>query len=498
MKKKILLLIISVAIVTAVFTAGEYAARRFTPWRPTFQEDAQFLERFRDAWKPFFRIEKRDGRRWLVQNPRLNVFLPPQEFPLEKTPGVPRVLVLGESSAVGLGRALIDLLPTTGPAPRMEIMNCAVGGASLEITDRKFRELIRYDPDLIVLLFGHNLYVPYATISPWIYRARHFARRSALLGKLADRVFDNPREYIDVEGRVKEFEAFLARLGSETGRRGIRLVLCTAPANLMFPPRADEATRHAPNYLEALYQRIVGNDKDAEDRLAGLLSDRPAALWHFRLGEWLSARSPREAARHLVGARDLDPDRNRASTAVNGAIRSAAQGRAWLFDAEAWVAAQAPESLPGWESFQDQVHVWDDLYMKQAREIVGIWKRNNWPEEGFDFAMDGRELPKERPLWSLLSELERRGGERAVLVGRGRRPLRSRHPHERRRSPTRSARRNLQARKPGRLPRPADVGRGARALDDRQTRRRHDSLKSNSRPGAPLGRRRRLGRPLAT
>jgi tetratricopeptide (TPR) repeat protein len=95
---------------------------------------------------------------------------------------------------------------------------------------------------------------------------------------------------------------------------------------------------------------------------------KPDAWWSFQLGEWLyQAGRYRQARKYLIAARDLDPERNRASSSVNGLIRDVARAHHLvLLNLEDLISAGAPHGIPGWESFEDNQHV-RDSYAEAAK-----------------------------------------------------------------------------------------------------------------------------------
>jgi tetratricopeptide (TPR) repeat protein len=94
---------------------------------------------------------------------------------------------------------------------------------------------------------------------------------------------------------------------------------------------------------------------------AAEIDDQYADL-HFRWARSsLEPGQPERAAQRFRQARDLDALQFRADSQLNQLIRRAATDRAdrqvRFFDAEAWVAANSPEGVPGSEFFLEHVHL---------------------------------------------------------------------------------------------------------------------------------------------
>ncbi|MBI5239456.1 MAG: hypothetical protein HY926_03215 [Elusimicrobia bacterium] len=269
-----------------------------------------------EAGGPFFR---REGD-FLVQVPRHRFGAQGQRLLPRRTPGRLRLVLLGESSAWMLGDELGVVAGQRGLQERIETVNMALGASSWELVQRRFEEALGLDADAILVLFGHNLYI---AVHP-LHAPRLPAAPGSRLASLALDLLDPPRfpQGMLPAGRVLALRAGLRRMARQARRRGVRLLLCTVPSNLRQPPggtaRAD--------YQEA------------------------ERLW--KAGRW------QEARRLFVRARDLDPERLRASTAVNEAIRSVARDEgAELLDFERLVSARGEHGVPGPELFKDGQHL---------------------------------------------------------------------------------------------------------------------------------------------
>ena len=365
------------ALMLAVLDAAELAARRYAPAKgiPNF---AQYLF---ESSGPFFRTEIVRGRQELIQVPRHSLFPFEQRFTLQKPAGLRRIVVIGESSAVGLGSSIYDAVERNGLSQRIEIINMAVGASGLEPTMCLFHEALQYAPDAIVLLFGHNLfnYHPMVALSPYpgVDSLRFLFLKSRLLSLLVEHLSWRKQSYeFRIPGRWIAFRECLSKMSDEARRRGVRLALCTVPGNLHFPPLAEESVRWDPEFLGTKYSYWTGEREAAMRRCRSLLSRRSTAWWHFQLGEWLyQAGRYTEARRRLIAARDEDAKRQRASNTVNDLIREVARKKGLvLFDFERLISQSAPHGIPGWESFLDGQHVSSRCGEFEAAECLKAWE----------------------------------------------------------------------------------------------------------------------------
>lgn len=297
-------------------------------------------------------------------------------FPERPRRGVTRLVVLGESSAELLGDNLYAL-SSARPAGDLEVVNCALGAVSLEQTERRLREAFRYRPDVVLCLFGHNLRYrhPNEVWPAW----RRRLPRLRLLDWLAHRR-SHPPQADRPERRLEELRRFFDELALHARRRGARLVLCTVPSNLRYPPAFDPAAAADPRYLEAVAAYRRGRRQEGIRRLEPLAAESSVALWHFRLGEWMLRQGrPTEARRHLLTARDLDPAGTRAASGVNEVIReAAARHGAALLDLERLVADAAEDGIPGWREFDDNQHVSKAVFMQEASSALRLLEGQGW------------------------------------------------------------------------------------------------------------------------
>ena len=364
--------------------AAEAACRIYLPVHvqpPVDEKYALFLAENAD---PFFRIERRDGGQILTQLPTVAKSLHGRVFLLPKPPGVRRILVVGESSAeiTGFGIERRSL-------PGIEIMNCSVGGGSLETVENRFDECAQMAPDAVVVIFGNNLFYRHVPASLALQRAARLLRRSRLILWLAER-----KERLDLETaftpevRLQALERVLRKIARECRRQNVPLILSTMPSNLWSPPQTQGDDLVAPKFLEAQRLHDLGRAREAVELLVGELGRRPSALWHFTIADWLyhDRKDYRGAYEHLAAARDLDPARKRISTAVNALIRRvAADERAALVDADQRIRDLAPHGIAGWETFSDPQHLIMYYFESWGLEVLsltdhgGTAAKGGWP-----------------------------------------------------------------------------------------------------------------------
>jgi tetratricopeptide (TPR) repeat protein len=338
-----------------------------------------------------------------------------------------RIFILGGSSAYGFpwgarqafGRFLAEALAASRPERAVEVVNAAAmsyGSHRLRILAR---EVLRYEPDLLVVYGGHNEFVERrfyrdaAGQAPMADRVKIVLYRWRLYSALA-RLYAGARatnEPPDTEGkdvgellgidvsrehavdvgdderavalrRFRENLDAILRMADETG---VATLLCTVPSNLrgwspnqsVFGPAVDPDARASVRAaLEESRAEIESGDPGAAlATLRSALDLAPGyAETHYLLGRAYDALGRfDEALLAYTRARDRDAKPTRASTAINDAVRSLARERAVpLVDLDAVFREIAEDGLPGFDLFQDYVHPTPSAHRRIAMEI---WRR---------------------------------------------------------------------------------------------------------------------------
>ena len=333
-----------------------------------------------------------------------------QEFAAQKPDNGFRFFVLGGSSALGFPwgaqvafpRILADALQVSRPDWTIEGVNAAAmsyGSHRLRILAR---ELLRYEPDALIVYGGHNEFVERRfyreliarpTELDWLRKLVHRWRLYSALARRFEQArrketqdpgaedtadllgLDVSREYeVDVGEQetaevLRDFEDNFRQLLADARAAGVTVVLCTVPSNLSgwVPDQsffaADVGAEQRRITLELLESGRNALDRgDAETALVQLerargLTPRYAEV-HYRRGQALAALGRHAAAREaFVLARDTDGKPSRAVSEINDTIRRLAdETKTVLVDVERLLLPFAASGVEGFDLFEDYVH----------------------------------------------------------------------------------------------------------------------------------------------
>jgi lysophospholipase L1-like esterase len=297
-----------------------------------------------------------------------------------------RMFVLGESFAMGTPYVVQDRdqpgeggiaswlaadLQALYPSSPIEIINAAAGGQNSHRVRQIGEQVVRLDPDVILIATCNNEGVlPPGRVDEILHKTGAYR----LLAKLT--LPDVPREkrsYFtpqdpDVDAIRAAFAANLRALVEAAHQRRVDVLLCTMPVNLRYD-RSDEAN-HLLRDTDSRYVDPVPNACTMRAAERSRNGDTAAAIEILRtcepdleglrtLGMALFAEQRyAEAHARLSTYTELAP-RNRCRPSLNQVIREQARATPWvhLVDLEAAAEAMSPGGIPGPELFLDYCHM---------------------------------------------------------------------------------------------------------------------------------------------
>jgi Flp pilus assembly protein TadD/lysophospholipase L1-like esterase len=336
-----------------------------------------------------------------------------QRFPARKAAGAYRIFCIGGSTTYGHPYAdptsfcgwLREMLPVADPSRRWELINC--GGISYA-TYREallMEELVHYEPDLFIILTGHNEFLEARTYSNIIQMPTALRGAGALLNRTRtgtalrmalDKLRHAPAAAPASNALPAEVETILERVAGpqayhrdEAGQKSIldhyrfnlaRMVdiAASAGAKVIFISPASSLrncapfkSEHRPGMTEAELRAWNGHFSRATQAAqaghwtdclaaldqAGRLDDRHAGL-HYLRGEalWKLERFP-EARSAYIRARDEDICPLRAlSRQLDSMGEIAAYRGAELVNFSNLLEERSAHGVPGDDWFLDHVH----------------------------------------------------------------------------------------------------------------------------------------------
>jgi tetratricopeptide (TPR) repeat protein len=322
-------------------------------------------------------------------------------IPTEKAPGTFRIVVLGESAAMGdpepafgFSRYLDVMLSERHPSMKFEIVNTGSVAINSHVVLPIAKGLAKYRPDVFIIYSGNNEVVgPYgpgtaltsAGMSLPVIRSSIFYR-STRIGQLLTKVGTPKKDwggmamFLDKQVRASSplmkyayanFESNLRDTIAVARNAGARVIVSTVATNLKdcapfgsFHREglgADALRSWSTLVQQGAEQENAGSYAEAlkSYRAAANIDDEYAEL-AFRIARCREALGDHNAAReYFLRARELDTLRFRADSKINDVNRSVASSSAAveLVDADEIFAKESPNGIIGSELVYEHVHL---------------------------------------------------------------------------------------------------------------------------------------------
>lgn len=327
----------------------------------------------------------------------------PAVIPVEKPTNAVRIVVLGESAAMGdpepdfgVARVLEALLRARYPGVEFEVVNAAMTAINSHVVREIAKDCRPLRADVWIVYLGNNEVVgPFGAgtvftsqvpgrpvirasialkatrLGQWLAglgrRERAPAEWEGMEMFLRQQVRADDTKLQTAYGYFRRNLDDILRLGAQSGAQ---VVVSTMVGNVkdcppfasLNKPELSTADQARWKEHQARGSQLLAERKFTEAlqsfRAAAALDDHHAEL-SFRLGQCLLALGQTNEARPaLLRARDLDTLRFRPDTRINQVIRDSAAARPGvrLVDAERVFERQSPGGLPGEEFLFEHVH----------------------------------------------------------------------------------------------------------------------------------------------
>lgn len=366
--------------------------------------DSEQVQRMNPVGLPMFECREEYGNQVCRTTPWFIGFIGEQKFFLPKPPGTVRIFCLGESAVEGYPfhlpgsfPRLMQVMLDDGGRKKFEVINVAVRGIHASDIRHICAEIVRYQPDVVIIYLGNNEYAgmdPKAEsgrLADLRYRLRrHFLgwRLFPVLVRIRMRLEPAPEagmdfadaaratraklltRYWDADATLsvaRRFRANLEEMVALVKAAGAEPALATVAVNLRdfhpFPDAPDAPTDHclaprtkdgtenlSPAALQEKSACAAVTGWPADDRLPAATAYRQACceLWD---GDTVRAGAL------LRIALERDRFKSRTTAGLNNIVRETAEKyRVPLVDVAAGFAAASPDGLPGDNLFLDYVH----------------------------------------------------------------------------------------------------------------------------------------------
>lgn len=372
MRRRLMLAALGVAVVLAVLGVAELVARVATRDPHARESDVEFSQRSLAYLEPCIAESHHDGASWLrlTQSGMPTDGRSEPEIPRARTAGVARIAVVGESSAHLLAQSLREIVEARPCGVRYELLACGQPGSGLEHMERRFDEVMRYQPDAVVVVFGHNLQFQFSTDASRL-RLRWLRGHSQLLSLLGSRLDPPTAQRPSPSSRLARFERFLRHAATITRGAHARLVATTPASNLWMPPGGGPEGASPQSLTAAHYLDATSGPRAAADALAG--ATEPAELVFARGLFQARAGDAAAAGVSLRASLDADSYQTRAPTTVQEMIRRVGADAGFAVrDTARVLEGLAPGGLSGWESFWDNCHLSAASFQREAAAVLDL------------------------------------------------------------------------------------------------------------------------------
>lgn len=296
----------------------------------------------------------------------------PVSFEMPKPVKTRRILVVGESVAAVLWEKdhdpLTEAAQAAWPGQRVEDVNAGMTAYNSRRIAQVLEEGLKYDPDLVVVLSGHNETDALELCPSLGERVERDFRRSPVFRRLREAFPGKRARGVQYDHQVSlarhEFE--LRRMARLARERGVPLVLATLPANERDYSPGGEAPWQDAGFARAAAAFEHGDFGAAARGFERRVESAPFdPMAHWFLARAFDAEAPTRGAEgsaaqarpHYEEAARWDGRGDRASDDRDAMIRRVAKEEgAAVADLDEAFRKDAPDGAPGGERIADGVH----------------------------------------------------------------------------------------------------------------------------------------------
>ena len=347
------------------------------------QSDEEFFNHFYvEIHDRFFKKVKEGRKRVYITQRKHQEGVPVQRFSVHKGKNTLRIFLVGGSVAEGydidyLQKRFGEFLPNT----HLEILNCGVNAYDSYRVSLIVKEILNYDPDLIIVMSGNNeFFTPSRlNVNIHLYRLSRFLSKRMVLFRYLKNKYINHIQGIggfneDKKSRLREYKQNITQIIERAKKKKVPLVVCTLPANFRDCPPEDIPAWEEKHFLHSWGLYLNGSHYKAINSLNKFLRKHPEdAFAHFYLARYYEKVNDFTRAKfHYLKALDYDAKPGcRCPTFRNSTIRTLCkQHNMILVDLAKVFQNLAPHNLVGITFFKDSSHWWPYYYDLLSWEIV--------------------------------------------------------------------------------------------------------------------------------
>lgn len=213
---------------------------RIKGFKPKFKKKhEQFDLYYKDIFNPFFKKIKEDGDFFYISQKKIGGM---RKFPVKKSSDI-RIFIVGGSVAAIFGVEFEYILESFIEGYDFEVINCGVGGYDSFRTQLVVKEIVNYDPDLIVVLSGNNEYYPKSGFNINAYYIDKFLKKSYIYCFLQNKLKLLYPKKDNLLGRSKkkrllDYKKNIKRIIKIANKNNIPIMLSTLPFAMKdYPPK---------------------------------------------------------------------------------------------------------------------------------------------------------------------------------------------------------------------------------------------------------------------
>jgi len=350
-------------------------------------------------------------------------------FAVNKSAETVRIFVLGESTTIGypyfhngsFHRWLQFRLMKQYPGKNFEVVNLAMTALNSYAVRDFGKQLIRYEPDAVLIYTGHNEYYGAEGVGSTSFTGSNLVLNRLIIAlrefktvQLLNHIvgfFKSSRKNIDTrENLMKRMAANQQiQINSKTYQAGIN----------QFTANMDDLCAELnKNHIPVFFCTVVSNQKDLPPFISSGTGSSSAAF-HYKRGQLEYQRGEFETAKQeFIQAKELDELRFRAPEAINTAITTICKKYPFVHqvDVKDIFEKNSPHGIVGNETILEHVH--PNLYGYALMSEAFYQKMNEVKliRDSGDFKVPLDVLMKDMPIMALDSLA---GYDQITLLKRG-------------------------------------------------------------------------------